>query len=77
MFHGGSYSKKIVVIHTDEESILYDKISPVLESYTFSSLKQIDEAYLLFSYNPPQLEGEYPYIRLNIRKQISENVKDI
>lgn len=77
IFHGGSYSKKIVVIHTDEESILYDELFPVLESHTFSLLKQIDEAYLLFPYNPPQLEEEYPYIRLNIRKQIKGNVKDI
>ena len=48
--------------------IYNDEILPVLQSHVFSSLRQIDEAYLLFSYHPPQLEEEYPYIWLNIKK---------
>jgi len=60
----GSYSKIVVIIHTDEVSIEYEHIKPTIENHLFPPLKQIDEAYLLFSY--PYKE-KCPYIRLRLR----------
>jgi hypothetical protein len=66
VFHGGPYQKVIVVIHTDEYSMSYATYATVLGSQTFSGYNLIDEAYLLFSFDPE--EECCPYIKLNIRK---------
>ena len=65
-YHGGPYQKVIVVIHTDEYTMNYETYIGGLESVVFSGYKQVDEAYLLFSFDPA--EECCPYIKLNIRK---------
>jgi hypothetical protein len=57
-------SGKGIIIHTDEDSIEYEDIKPIIENHLFPPLKQIDEAYLLFSYYPPPYKEKCPYIRL-------------
>jgi hypothetical protein len=50
--HGGKYKKLIVLIHTDEFEITFGTYSSVIEKHTFNDLENIDEAYLVYSYNP-------------------------
>ncbi len=67
-FKGGPYAKTILVIHTDEFRLLIDReevYEGYLTSQSFGPVKQIDEAYLLFSYEP---DVGYPYIRLPLNR---------
>jgi hypothetical protein len=68
-YHGGPYSKFIVVIHTDEYSMSYASYAQGLQKRYFSGYNQVDEAYLLFSFDPS--EECCPYVKLNIKKGTS------
>ena len=50
--HGGQYQKLIVLIHTDEFEIAYDIFNKIIEEHEFPGLKNIDDAYLVYSYDP-------------------------
>lgn len=63
-FQGGPYSRVVVVIHTAEPVVTYREFGPVLGKHVFPALKQLDEAYLLFSYDPSQKRA--PHVRLRI-----------
>ena len=67
-FKGGPYAKTILVIHTDEFRLLIDREGVYerdLPSQSFGPVKQIDEAHLLFSYEPGV--GS-PYIKLPLNR---------
>lgn len=51
MSHGGKYKKLIVLIHTDEFEIQYNKYNALIEKYCFNQMENIDEAYILYSYD--------------------------
>jgi hypothetical protein len=61
--HGGKYKKLIVLIHTDEFEIRYDEYSSFIEQHRFSKMENIDEAYLLYSYDP--IYKKYPVSVIN------------
>lgn len=63
--HGGKYSKVILLIHTDELVIESEKYIPLLKTSSFKTLNNINEAFLLFSYDPRA--NNYPYVRLSFR----------
>lgn len=50
--HGGKYNKLIVLIHTDEFEISYDRYNNYLGEHLFALSENIDEAYLVYSYDP-------------------------
>ena len=50
--HGGKYQKLIVLIHTDEIEITSDRGNEAIGAHTFSGFKNIDDAYLVYSYEP-------------------------
>jgi len=64
-YQGGPYAKLILVIHTDEPEITPECYIPIIQQHTFAGMRQIDEAYLLFSYIPAPAMPDYPFIRLN------------
>jgi hypothetical protein len=60
----GLYGKAILVIHIAEEFVLQSpELFPILDASHFPGPKNIDEAYLICSYEP---ELGYPYRRLNL-----------
>jgi len=65
--HGGKYQKLIVLIHTDEFEIAYDAFNKIIEGHEFSGLKNIDEAYLVYSYDPRY--KHYPVSVLKLSEQ--------
>ncbi len=76
----GEYAKIILIIHTDEPDLTYERCCEWLENEIFCSLGQIVEAYLIFSYDP-MVRG-YPCIRLKVpprtfRERVFEVVKKI
>lgn len=48
--HGGYYSKVILVIHTDE--FTHSRLFPVIRNTEFTKLKNIQEAFIIVSYDP-------------------------
>jgi len=60
--HGGKYASVALVIHTDEHVIEPEKYIPLLKVRQFDRPVNIDETYLLFSYDPRT--KTYPYVRL-------------
>jgi len=50
--HGGKYKGLIVLIHTDEFEIQFNDCNKAIEKHCFARLENIDEAYLLYSYDP-------------------------
>ena len=62
--HGGKYQKLIVLIHTDEFEIDYETFNKIIIEHEFSGLKNIDEAYLVYSY----YHGCYPVSVLKLSK---------
>ena len=82
-FKGGPYAKKILLIFTDEDTLVSRRFEYAkgLPELSFGPVEQIDEAYLLFSYvgrvlpyyqqdNPsydPEFDEGYPYIKLPLR----------
>lgn len=83
IFKGGPYTKKILVIHTDEEifSSRRFEYAEFLQKQSFGPVKQIDEVYFLFPYvgraypdsqqdNPlydSKFDEGHPYIKLSLR----------
>ena len=65
-FHGGPYAKKILVIFTDEDTLFSSRFeyAKLLPKRSFGPVKQIDEAYFLFSY--AGFDEGYPYIKLSL-----------
>ena len=61
-FHGGPYSKKILVIYTDEPVLRQSNCSQILRGQNFGPCRQINEVYLLFSPDPAR--GVCSFIRL-------------
>jgi hypothetical protein len=61
--HGNLYSKPILVIHNDEFELRSPRLFPILDASVFSRPQNIDEAYLICSYEPGI---GYPYKRLNL-----------
>lgn len=49
--HGGKYKKLIVIIHTDEFEIVFDDRNAAIKKHCFHEMENIDEAYLLYSYD--------------------------
>lgn len=66
-YHGGPYSKIILLIHIDEPVISYSDYKEPLASEKFNSLRQVNEAFLVFSYDPGTKE-RYPYIKLTFKQ---------
>ena len=62
--HGNKYHKLIVLIHTDEFEITFDLYNSIIEKYLFNDLENIDQAYLIYSYDP--IYKTYPVTVLNI-----------
>ena len=81
-FKGGPYEKKILLIFTDEETLVSRRFeyARLLPEQSFGSVKQIDEVYLLFSpvgraypcsqeeepFYDPAFDEGYPYIKLSL-----------
>lgn len=61
-FHGGPYSRRILVVFTDEPFLDPDEAIPYLQATEFPKTSQIDEIYLLFSYDPRY--QNYPFVKL-------------
>jgi len=59
---GGPYEKLILVIPTDEPVLTHRQLKPLLETHEFKETIQLNEAYLLFSYDA-KIKG-YPNIQL-------------
>jgi len=59
---GGPYEKLILVIPTDEPVLTLWQLKPLLDAHECKETRQLNEAYLLFSYDPG-IKG-YPYIQL-------------
>ncbi len=65
-FKGDPFSKKVALIHTDEPIICSDdNCKKAIESHSFNSLSQIQEAYIVFFYDPKI--KTYPYIKLKCK----------
>lgn len=64
MVHGGKYQKLIVLVFTDEFEITYNACHSAIERHQFTGLCNIDEAYLLYSYDPGY--EKYPVSALNL-----------
>ena len=61
-FHGGPYSKIILIIFTDETFLDRDNAIHYLKQHKFKRTNQIDEIYFLFSYD--SRDKTYPYVKL-------------
>lgn len=69
--HGGKYKKLIVLLHTDEMDITYDRRRTIIESHEFKNLSNIDEAYLVYSYDPNY--KKYPVSKLITKARVGRN----
>ena len=59
---GGPYDKYVLLIHTEEPGLPYQKASALLEDVALDNMRLIDDVYLLFSYDS---QCSYcPYIKL-------------
>ena len=63
--NGGPYKQYVLLIFTAEPFIETNDTINVLSKYEFKKQKNIDEIYMLFSYDPES--KKYPYLKLNIR----------
>ena len=59
-YHGGLYGKVILVIHTDE--FTGSRLFPVVRGARFAGLQNIDEAFIIVSYDP--YTGRYPWCEI-------------
>jgi hypothetical protein len=57
------------VIPTDEPTLHHGALESVLDVHTFNQPRQVNEAYLLFSYDAKT--QTYPYLKLNFKPNIS------
>jgi|SRR6516165_852893 hypothetical protein len=65
----GLYGNVILVIHTDEVALQSFELFPILDASHFPRPQNIDEAYLICSYEPAL---GYPYRKLNLDGQPSD-----
>jgi len=74
-YHGGPYSKIVVVIHCDEPAVDEAMCAAALANFRVGGLKQVDEAYLMLSYRPNSVTTEgpnsveanaYPILRIDV-----------
>jgi hypothetical protein len=65
--HGDLYGKLILVIHNDEIDLPSFRLFPILDASPFPRTRNIDEAYIICSYEPKldNAPNPYPYITLN------------
>ena len=63
-FHGGPYSKVVLVIHTDEPLLSRADCEKILCGKKFGPCKKINDAYLIFS--DVLCREFYPFIKLEI-----------
>jgi len=63
-YHGGPYSKIVLIIFTDEPLVRSADCESILHGQSVGHCKQISEAFLLLSYRPG-LEA-YPYVKLEL-----------
>ena len=68
IFHDGPYSKKILVIHTNEPLLRHSDCRKYLHGQNFGPSRQISEVYLLFppDPHPNQARTVCPFLRLEI-----------
>ena len=66
--HGDLYGKLILVIHNDEVDLPSSRLFHILDASPFPRTRNIDEAYIICSYEPKldNAPNPYPYIRLNL-----------
>jgi len=64
VYHGGPYGRLGVVVHTAESDLVPERTIEWLDHHEFGPFSQIDEAYILFSYQA--LMG-YPVAQLRIK----------
>jgi len=65
-FLGGPFNRIVVVVHVDELDLVPGKAIDWISGHEFGPYKQIDEAYVLFSYRPES--NGYPIVRLTLRR---------
>jgi SAM-dependent MidA family methyltransferase len=58
-FHGNLYSKVILLIHTDEFELIASRLFPALDKGKFPILRNIEEVFVICSYDPET--KNYPY----------------
>lgn len=63
--HGGLYSKVILVIHTDEFTHLH--LFPVIRNTEFTRLENIQEAFIVVSYDPET--QTYPWCEIQFKEK--------
>ena len=63
---GGPYNHYWVVIHCDEPELSHDRVRALLGDWTGTTTKLLEEAFLLFSYDPGH--QICPYIRLPVKR---------
>ncbi len=61
---GGSYSRYLLVIHTDEPVVSQEFVERSVAGHVFTDAGIITEAWLLLSYDPGS--QSYPYVRLSL-----------
>jgi hypothetical protein len=62
---GGPYDRYILLIHTDEDGLLADRLQNVVGNRSFDT-RMIDDVYVLISYDPKA--GRQPLLHLTTRK---------
>ena len=67
-YHGGSYSKIILVIHTDEPFVRSADCDSILRGQLVGQCRQITDGYLLLSYKPRR--KSYPYFKLELGRLV-------
>lgn len=60
------FRKTVLLIHTDEDEITGQRIVAILEKKCFEALNNIDDAYLMLSYDPSI--KRYPIFTLALEK---------
>jgi hypothetical protein len=65
------YSKFVLVIHTDEDTLPYSEYHQLLRNQVFQRVPGIDQAYVLFSYDP-SLKG-YGHVPLSFENSNSSS----
>jgi hypothetical protein len=60
--HGGLYAKVMLVIYTNEFELTSPRLMPILENRVFPGLTNIEEVYVICSYEPGP--KTYPYTQL-------------
>lgn len=63
-FHGGPYSKKILILHT-HNWVIEQECIVAIKQHLFTPLKQFNDVYLLLWYNPGI--KRCPYLKLQIQ----------